>query len=562
MSDRLDRALLTLRTARHLRPTQVLHRGRLRSQRALASRWPAAARAVLRPPRSSTGRPPGWPAGFLPVDAREPGDLPDAADAAHGRFRFLDQAVDLGWPPDWAPPGVPRLWSYHLHYAEWAWSFAAHPDRPWAQAAFARLWRSWRVSTTFGRWDEWSPYVASLRAWALCATFGELAAGTPLEAAMIHDLRVHLGYLRRHLELDVGGNHLVKNLKALVGLGVFLGDDRTVAAAVRRMADQLPLQVLADGGHYERSPSYHCQVLGDLLDVGGLLAAAGRPPVEGLDDAVVSMRRWLAAMRLPDGDVPLLNDCTLVGTHRLDLLAPAPPPPPGDGLVALRDSGYVVARRGRLHLVADAGPPCPPELPAHAHADCLTFVLAVDGRRLVVDGGTSTYEAGARRDHERSTAAHNTVEVDGENQTEVWGAFRAGRRARASLERASGGGTRDVEIVGGHDGYRRLPGGVTHRRAWVVGTDRLDVTDRLDGGGRHRVVTRWHLAPGTDARVVDGGRVAIGGAELCFEGVGTVVVEPSEVATGFGRRWPAPVVVASVTAELPVVIRATFHLER
>ena len=93
----------------------------------------------------------------------------------------------------------------------------------------------------------------------------------------------------------------------------------------------MAVQVLPDGGHYERSPSYHCQVLGDLIDVGALLEAAGFPPVDGLDDTVDAMRRWLGAMLLPDGDVPLFNDCTLVGKERLAVLAPAPPAGPPAG---------------------------------------------------------------------------------------------------------------------------------------------------------------------------------------------------------------------------------------
>ena len=56
--------------------------------------------------------------------------------------------------------------------------------------------------------------------------------------------------------------------------------------------------------------------------------------------------------------------------------------------------------------------------------------MHVDGEPLLIDTGTSTYAAGAVRDRERSTAAHNTLEVDGRDSTEVWGAFRAGRRAR------------------------------------------------------------------------------------------------------------------------------------
>ena len=82
----------------------------------------------------------------------------------------------------------------------------------------------------------------------------------------------------------------------------------------------------------------------------------------------------------------------------------------------------------------------------------------MDGVPLLVDTGTSTYAPGPVRDYERSTAAHNTVEVDGTDSTEVWGAFRAARRARVTRRRgrAADGGVLTIEAV--HDGFRRLPG--------------------------------------------------------------------------------------------------------
>ena len=96
----------------------------------------------------------------------------------------------------------------------------------------------------------------------------------------------------------------------------------------------------------------------------------------------------------------------------------------------LPDTGLVRAAAGSWRLLADVGPPCPEELPAHAHADTLGCLVHVDGAPLLVDTGTSTYAPGPVRSYERSTAAHNTAEVDGTDSTEVWGAFRAGRRAR------------------------------------------------------------------------------------------------------------------------------------
>ncbi len=541
MRQHLDRALLLARTTRNLRPAQVLHRARLRAQRFPPSR-PVASAVIDRLPVKRWPAA-GWPAPFAPLDQQAPEGCPTPEDNARGRFRFLDETLDMGSPIAWDAPGAARLWRFHLHYMEWVWSFVSHPDREWARPAFAELWRSWESSVRFGHGDAWSPYVASLRAWALCGSYRSLVAGSEVQPDVDASLARHAVFLRWHVEHDVGGNHLVKNLKALIGLGAWLGDDRLSAMATEQLRRQLEVQILADGGHYERSPSYHCQVLGDLVDVAGLLAAAGRPPVDGLAAAIDRMRSWLGLMLMPDGDVPLFNDCVLVGRPRLSSLQPGPPAT--KRLTVLAESGYVVVRPDdRLHLVADVGDPCPPDLPAHAHADCLSFELAVDGRRLVVDSGTSTYEPGARRAYERSTAAHSTVGVDGADQTEVWGTFRAARLAHAQLERADDDG-RAVHVVASHDGYRRLPGRPVHRRTWRVTTSEVAVTDEVLGQGTHRVESRLHLAGASpDTAPVEWS----GPPDL------EVSEAPTTHATGFGCRADGRVVSAGCGGELPLTI--------
>jgi uncharacterized heparinase superfamily protein len=240
----------------------------------------------------------------------------------------------------------------------------------------------------------------------------------------------------------------------------------------------------------------------------------------------------------PDGDVPLLNDCVLVGTRRIALLGPHPRP---EGrLTVLEPSGYVVARPDdRLHLVMDVGPPCPDDLPAHAHADCLSFELSADGARVVVDTGTSTYEPGPRRRFERSTAAHNTVEIDGQDQTEVWGQFRAARRARPRLERAVDDGD-VIEIAASHDGYERLAGRPRHKRTLVLHDGRVEITDEVTGTGTHAAVARLHL---------------LGDPEV--DSNPTAAVEDATVATAFASTGAARVVVASTTGELPLRLSAT-----
>ncbi len=136
-------------------------------------------------------------------------------------------------------------------------------------------------------------------------------------------LSAHAGFLRRHLETDVGGNHLIKNLKALAGLAVFFGDSRQLGHALDRLTSQLAVQVLPDGGHYERAPAYHCQVLADLIDVAELLRSAGQEPGPELVDAIGRMRHWLSCVLAPDGQVPLLNDGYPVSAELIAALRPA-----------------------------------------------------------------------------------------------------------------------------------------------------------------------------------------------------------------------------------------------
>jgi uncharacterized heparinase superfamily protein len=407
---------------------------------------------------------------------------------------------------------------------EWAWSLYQADDIQWARATFAELWESWRSSNPVGDKDAWSPYVASLRLWVLCAVFDRLVKSAATETDVTEQISWHAGYVRAHLELDVGGNHLIKNLKSLVGAGVFLGRSDLVDFARTRMETQVGIQVLADGGHYERSPSYHCQVLEDLIDVETLLQAARYRPSAQLAHDIEAMRRWLGAMIGDDGEVAMFNDATPVGARRIAALTPAAPPM--GPLIALGASGYVVLRPdSRTQVICDVGDPCPPDLPAHAHADCLSFEMWLDGTKTVVDTATSTYEPGPQRDYERSTAAHSTVQVDGEDQTEVWGAFRAARLARATLENVAIEGT-SIVVVASHDGYRRLPGSPLHRRRWLAAPGSLAVSDIIAGKESHHLRSNLYVSKDHRLSLIDSH-----GGELS--------VKDCEVADGFGKSRAA-----------------------
>ena len=560
------------RTVRHLRPGQVGQRIRLRAQRmALDHSVPLASRWLLDSPHhaglaagGTAGH--GWPDGFTPLDAGLWCDGRTSAALRAGSLPLLGtrhrlaatgNATAPGWASaDWEAASAPLLWRFHLYYWDWAWALASDHGSRDARPLFADIWTSWHSAVAPGRGPAWHPYPSALRGWSFCGLYKTLVGGSRIQEQFLAELATHASFLRRNLETDVGGNHLLKNLKALAGLAVFFADDALLGWTLSRLDQQVRVQVLPDGGHYERAPAYHCQVLADLIDITGLLRAAGHVEPAALATAIDAMRGWLGSVLSPSGDVPMLNDGFPVSQGLLTALAPAPPP--ASPLTVLPDTGLARITAGGWQVLADIGPPCPPQLPAHAHADSLSCVAYLDGQPLLIDTGTSTYAPGEARGRERSTAAHNTVEVDGRDSTEVWGAFRAGRRARVSAVAAREDDA-TITVEAAHDGYRFLPGRPVHHRRWSVAPGELRVDDTVAGQGRHHIALRWHLPPGAGLRLAGDGAVATTAAGP----VGVVVTGPAglrmtagtaSVSMGFGTTAVAPVLTCTLDHELPVKI--------
>jgi uncharacterized heparinase superfamily protein len=245
---------------------------------------------------------------------------------------------------------------------------------------------------------------------------------------------------------------------------------------------------------------YHAIILEDLLDLVNLLQACGLKPPGNWLEAIDRMRRWLLSMRHPDGKIILFNDAAFgisptpaeieAYAERLGL-GPAPTWEE-ESAVHLWKSGYMRLQRGEAVAFLDVGLIGPDYIPGHAHADTLSFELSLFGQRVIVDTGTSTYEKNAER--QRGTAAHNTVTINGEDSSEVWGGFRVARRARPfGLE--VGESTDEVlRVACAHDGYRRLPGKPVHRREWRLGAHELLVRDTVEGTFRE-AISRYHFHP-------------------------------------------------------------------
>ena len=448
---------------------------------------------------------------------------------------MLNERRSIEGPTAWNSSESSRLWLYNLHYFNDLVATDASTRREWHRALMSR----WIRENPPGVGVGWEPYPVSLRIvnwikWAL--------HGSPISEDCIQSLAVQTRWLRAHLERHLLGNHLMANAKALIFAGAFFRGTEAegwLRDGIEILQKELDEQILSDGGHFERSPMYHSIILEDLLDLLNLRCAFGhRLGVHfSLFSSKVSahvprMLSWLVSMCHPDGQISLFNDAAMgVGASPSELvryatrLGFAEPPVPGDGITHLAASGYVRLQRGPAVAILDVGEIGPDYIPGHAHADTLSYELSLFGRRVAANSGTSTYTPGPQRRYERSTAAHNTVEVDGSDSSEVWGEFRVARRARptglALHEDASG-----LHVSCGHDGYKRLRGRVLHTRTWHLSDAQMTVTDRLTG--RYgSAIARIHLHPDVQASMLTGDPPAV--VDLCVDGhkPGLVITGPT-----------------------------------
>jgi uncharacterized heparinase superfamily protein len=557
----LNRVYLYARTLRTLRARQVAGRIRRQITRRLGS-----------PVRYDRLVPPAWSGcAWQPVATlcapTAPAMPPDGA--RRGTFTFLHVARQLGFPPTWQVTGVSPLWTYNLHYLDLLWTLEFDDA-----VALALDWIDHNPAA--GRGPGWDPYPLSLRLMNLCWVFWHRFRDRAEQDPVLCDrlwsaIFRQAAWLRRHTEIHLLGNHYLENGAALATVGACFGSP---AAAMLRsglaiLDEQLPEQMLPDGGHFERAPMYHVRAT-------WLLASLYNTGLPALCDRVRGpLERAMTALGMlchPDGDIALLNDsalgiytppAALMETGRVLLDIPFSLPV---GCFALSDSGYYGWRNGRTALICDAGPVGPDYIPGHAHADMLSFEMAAWGRRVIVDSGVCEYVPGEMRDYCRSTRAHNTVEIGGQDQCECWAAHRVARRGRIrdlSWEPRADGFT----LAAAHTGYRRLPQRVRHRRRfhWASETHVLSIEDAIRSNGPVPIVSRIHLHPDAEVACLDARTVRAtfeeGAMDIAFSGPGSILIEQAWYCPAFGVRQEQPCV-AWKTAGSRIDITCTIRLCR
>jgi len=396
-------------------------------------------------------------------------------------FRFLNETNSIKTSESWNDDNLDKLWLYNLHYFDDLNAVNSDKRKEWHNS----LIQKWINENTLGRGNGWEPYPSSLRIinwikWSLL--------GADIKQDWHDSLAVQVRYLSQNLEYHILGNHLFANAKALIYAGLYFQGkeaEKWYKTGIKIFNKELQEQVLPDGGNFELSPMYHAIFLEDLLDIFNIHQAFNKQFPHDITNKITSMFNWLRAMCHPDGEVSFFNDSAIgIAPNLIELAEYAerlriPLSKKIDELTHLCDSGYIRVQKDILVALLNVAHVGPSYIPGHAHADTLSFELSLSGQRMMVNSGTSCYGVGTERHRQRGTEAHNTVVINGENSSEVWGGFRVARRAKP-FDIEINQSNKQTKISCSHDGYTRLGNSLIHTRKWTFDPNQLVIHDYVN----------------------------------------------------------------------------------
>lgn len=476
-------------------------------------------------------------------------------------------------------------------------AYALAGDEKYAEAA-RKVLDDWIEENPFAASVNWSCAMeAAMRimvwSWLFHAFSESHAWGDEgFRARFLCSLYLHGDFTDRYFEFsDVNGNHCDADAAGLVFAGLFFGGQgepgRWLERGWRVLEEELQRQVSDDGVDFEGSVPYH-RLVTELFFLPALYRLRLDLPVSIAYRERVGRMAWFTeAYTRTDGSAPVWGDADdarvlpfggqpindhryllgcigssfedsaltahfsgdraeclwLLGPQATQVLPQAVPVNPSSKL--FREGGYAVLRNSRDHVFVDCGPVGMGGRGGHGHNDVLSCEVFLDGCHLVADSGSYVYSADyAARNRFRSTASHNTPQIDGEEinrfvrPEELWWLR---NDAQAEIRRYEPGARQDVLVVA-HSGYMRLANPVTAVRTFILDHEAhaLTISDHFEGGGDYRIDIPIHLAPSVVVEQTARGTTLRARSSLFFLEVLSsgwdFSIEPAEISLSYGTR--------------------------
>lgn len=460
-----------------------------------------------------------------------PGEARLGSDLVQGMYRFAGQSVQSEVVA-WEPTGVSEKFIETLHSFDWLRDLRALGGDIARRQARAMV-RSWIEHNSAWNPVSWDPVWLARRVsnWLSMYDFFCATADEEFRTLVLDSLKRQSRHLARTLPTVAKGGGRFTALKGLFFSSICLaGGDARLAYALKLLGPEINAQVLPDGGHISRSPSLHLHVLRDLIDIRTVLSAGAQEIPEKLQHAIDRMTPAVRFFRHGDNMLALFNGGREETAALIDAVL-THADAKGRPLKTMVHSGYERVTAGRTCILFDGGPPPPAGQDTEAHAAPLSFEMSVGRDRLIVNCGAHPTGFQGWRKAMASTAAHSTLTLNDTNSAEIIDGGMGRKPKRVSCERQEEAGA--VWLDARHDGYDPLFHTTHYRRLYIADSgEDIRGEDTLEGPAGYTFALRFHLHPGVQASVIQGGGAVLlatpsgGGWRLRAQG-GTLSLEES-----------------------------------
>jgi O-antigen/teichoic acid export membrane protein len=517
-----------------------------------------------------------------------------------GQQEVFKQAVNWTWCPD---GNLSCQWDLNRHrfFLTLATAYYYTSDNRY-MLKLIELWRDWIKTNPPGESDNWKyPFEVAARLQNWMWAYFLLAYSSPSTLVdmgeLHHGLREHALHIYHHLEYHWPNNHLLLESKALYEFTLLFPELDPSGSFHRRgwrvLEREVKRQVLPDGAHSELCSMYHQIVAGELQELLLLCERQKHPLPEQLTSRIQRMSMFSQAMLRPDGSTPLLGDSAADDTYLRfdsarrdysdlnywlwrDLLESRDTGifPKSADLQVFPHVGYAFLHNGgRAHVAFDVGAFSRCETSNHAHCDALSFELWANGERIVVDPGVYLpwHDHRDWTQYFRSTGAHNTVQIDGMEQSELADSLDHSHIARTRLLRyakCSAYAAAVAECLP----YRRSGDEVRHTREICLEADQMTIRDRVLGAGVHRLAWSFQFAPDVELTYKHKLLTGLSRQGRKLFALATHAPQQVQLKLFYGHKNPlrgwvsrdssvvirAPMACYSICAELPFEMESTF----
>lgn len=458
-------------------------------------------------------------------------------------FNFLNLSHTFNSEIDWNHNAFGKLWTYNLNYFDFL-----NQQNISSEEGLSLIEEYVKNDTVLK--DGKEPYPISIRGINWIKFLSKHSISNPEINQVLYN---HYEILLNNLEYHLLGNHLLENGFSLFFGAYYFKDEVMYLKATAILKEELTEQILNDGGHFELSPMYHQIILHRLLDCISLVELNSWKEdgiVLFLKEKALKMSSWLQQVTFFDGNIPMVNDSAYgIAPTSKQLFDYAKQLGLNWNKVMLLDSGYRKFAQSNYELFVDVGNVGPNYQPGHAHSDTFNFELYVLGNPIIVDTGTSTYEKNELRQEERETAAHNTVKIGNQEQSQVWGGFRVAKRAKVNILEET-----KSQVKAIHNGYSSI--GVKHTRSFASEASQIVIEDSINKEIQQEQTAFFHFHPSVKQIKILENSVKLSEENilLTFENSLNIELLPFAYATGFNQREKSQKIAVSFQKNLKTQI--------